>query len=192
MTTPHSHVVIGYDFTMSGTIALERAVALAVRAPFHYLHFATVIAPGSELPSVPRDDPADYVYAERVQRAVADLVGLELSASGGNDKVHFHVHARIGKPAAELLAVAREIGADLIIVGSNGRVGVQRLLLGSVAEQVMREAGCTVEVVRDKRYTDVPLADVIDVEPMHTYVQPHRYCYEDRRVALRPMEWPLY
>jgi hypothetical protein len=57
---------------------------------------------------------------------------------------------------------------------------------------VMREAGCTVEIARAKRYAEVELLPVEPVDPVHTYVPPHRYTYEDHRVCLRPAEWPLY
>jgi hypothetical protein len=110
-------------------------------------------------------------------------------------RVHFFVHARIGKAAAEILELAREVGADLIIVGSHGLTGVERLLLGSTSEHVVREAGCPVEVARPKRYAEVallPIEPVDPAQPRHTYVPPHRYTYEDHRVNLRPAEWPLY
>ncbi len=54
----------------------------------------------------------------------------------------------VGKPAAEIVKAAKDWPADLIVVGSHGRGGVERLLLGSVAEAVMRHATCPVLVVR--------------------------------------------
>jgi nucleotide-binding universal stress UspA family protein len=53
-----------------------------------------------------------------------------------------------GKPVEEIVRTAKDWGADLIVVGSHGRAGVQRALLGSVAEGVMRAAPCAVLVVR--------------------------------------------
>lgn len=53
-----------------------------------------------------------------------------------------------GEPAAEIVRAAREWGADLIVVGSHARHGLGRMLLGSVAEAVMRRAACPVLVVR--------------------------------------------
>jgi nucleotide-binding universal stress UspA family protein len=53
-----------------------------------------------------------------------------------------------GDPAAEVLALARETGCDLIVVGTHGRTGLGRLLLGSVAEQVVRKAPCPVLTVK--------------------------------------------
>jgi universal stress protein A len=53
-----------------------------------------------------------------------------------------------GDAAGVILAVAREIGAGLIVMGTHGRTGLGRLLLGSVAEQVLRKAPCPVLTVK--------------------------------------------
>jgi len=192
MSTHNSQVVVGYDFSGSGREALERAVAIATRAPFHVLHFVCVIEPHGSIPAVPHTGKVDYQYAEKVQEALADVVGQELRASNASDNIQFFVHARIGKPAEEILSVAREIGADLIVLGTKGLTGVERMVLGSVAEKVVREAGCTVEVARAKAYGDVQLLEIKEIEPHHHYVKPHRYSYENTRVQMRPTEWPLY
>jgi nucleotide-binding universal stress UspA family protein len=57
---------------------------------------------------------------------------------------------QIGDPLGEVVAAARDWPADLIVIGSHGRGGVERALLGSVAESVMRHAPCPVLVVRAK------------------------------------------
>lgn len=54
----------------------------------------------------------------------------------------------VGNPAAEILRVAGEVGADLIAIGTHGRTGVDRLLMGSVAENVLRQATCPVLTVK--------------------------------------------
>ena len=193
MTNINLQVVVAYDFSQSGNAALYRAIALAVRAPVHTLHFACVVdRHGPGLPvSVPHDR-IDYAYTERLQQALTELVAQELRAADLQGRVHFFVHVRIGKPADELLALAHEIGADLIIIGSKRLTGVKRLILGSVSEKVVREARCTVEVARPKTYEYVELDNIIEVEPHLSYVPPHRYSYEDRRLEHRPIEWPLY
>jgi nucleotide-binding universal stress UspA family protein len=53
-----------------------------------------------------------------------------------------------GDPASEILDIAREIAADLIVMGTHGRTGLSRFLMGSVAEQVVRKAGCPVLTVK--------------------------------------------
>ena|SRR5262249_49924934 len=59
-----------------------------------------------------------------------------------------HVKVAVGKPAEEIVRVAREEGVDLIVMGTHGRTGVQHLLLGGVAEEVARHAPCPVFTVR--------------------------------------------
>lgn len=53
-----------------------------------------------------------------------------------------------GEPASVIVAAAREIGADLIVMGTHGRTGLRHLLMGSVAEQVVRRASCPVLTLR--------------------------------------------
>jgi len=53
-----------------------------------------------------------------------------------------------GDPATGILEVAEEAGCDLIVMGTHGRTGLTRLLAGSVAEKVMRQAPCPVMTVR--------------------------------------------
>ena len=58
-----------------------------------------------------------------------------------------HRFLREGTPGAEVCASAREWGADLIVIGTHGRSGVSRLLMGSTAETVVRHAPCPVLVI---------------------------------------------
>jgi nucleotide-binding universal stress UspA family protein len=55
---------------------------------------------------------------------------------------------RLGDPRVEICEEARRWGAELIVVGSHGRTGLRRFLMGSVAQSVVRHAPCSVEVVR--------------------------------------------
>jgi nucleotide-binding universal stress UspA family protein len=55
---------------------------------------------------------------------------------------------RIGDPAREIASLAQECGAELIVVPSHGRTGAARVLIGSVAERVVRHAHCPVLVLR--------------------------------------------
>lgn len=53
-----------------------------------------------------------------------------------------------GDPAQEIISYARDTGMDLIVIGTHGRTGKDRILMGSVAEKVMREGPCSVLVVK--------------------------------------------
>lgn len=61
-----------------------------------------------------------------------------------------------GDPAAEIALYAAAAGVDVIVIGTHGRTGVDRLMMGSVAERVMRDAPCSVLVVKLPRGTTTP------------------------------------
>lgn len=63
----------------------------------------------------------------------------------------------VGRAAPEILAWAREHGTDLLVVGTHGRLGLKRLVLGSVAEHVVRQAPCPVFVIRPKELSEAAL-----------------------------------
>jgi universal stress protein A len=56
---------------------------------------------------------------------------------------------RRGDPRTQIIEEATTWRADLIVIGSHGRTGLERILMGSVAEYVVRHAGCSVEVARE-------------------------------------------
>ena len=59
------------------------------------------------------------------------------------------IAVRPGRPATEIVEAARELAADLIVIATHGRTGLQHVLLGSVAENVVRHAPCPVLTVRE-------------------------------------------
>jgi len=66
------------------------------------------------------------------------------------ERVGIKKAVRHGKASVEIIEMAREMQADIIIMGSHGRTGLSHVLIGSVAEAVVRHAGCPVLVIRDK------------------------------------------
>jgi nucleotide-binding universal stress UspA family protein len=185
------HVVVAYDFSPSAERALELAIETAQRDPRIVLHIVAAIPPEHGLPFAPVKK-VDYEYAEHVQTQLGDRARAAFGAYTPSHEIHFFVHARIGGAAHEILQLASEVGADLILVGSHGRTGVDRALLGSVSERVAREAKCPVLVARSRSYTDVDLLEVVPAEgPHRAYVKPHRYSYIEQRVQTRPSDWPL-
>ena len=61
-----------------------------------------------------------------------------------------------GNPATAILRAARENKCDLIVMGTHGRTGLNRLLMGSVAEEVVRKAPCLVLTVKAEVAADLP------------------------------------
>jgi len=68
----------------------------------------------------------------------------------------------LGEPAQEILAFSRKINAGLIVMGTHGRTGLSRLLMGSVAEQVVRAAHCPVLTAK------APFVETVDSRQLRT------------------------
>lgn len=192
MNTTHPSVVVAYDFSSIGTAVLDRAVALVSRAPSHILHFVTVIDAHAGVPGIPPEGHIDYQYADRVRDKMVEAIQQAFGTTKIPAEIHFFVHPRIGKPTNEILDLAKEVGADLILVGTHGFQGLERLVMGSTAEHVVREAGCPVLVVRPKVYPDVELEPVVEVERKYPIQsRAHHYSYSNSSVIMRPPEWPI-
>jgi nucleotide-binding universal stress UspA family protein len=67
-----------------------------------------------------------------------------------------HALVKSGHPRTVILACAEDWGADLIVMGSHTRHVIDRLLLGSVAEGVLKHARCSVEIIRERQHEAVP------------------------------------
>ena len=108
----------------------------------------------------PKGLPTSIAFAEGptaaddllAARADARRKGTEMLAyaAGQLEAARFHVKSELREGGAEqaILESAGEWRPDLIVVGSHGRTGFNRLLMGSVSERVVRNAPCSVQVVR--------------------------------------------
>lgn len=117
----------------------------------------TVVDP-EELPPILLDVPDPFIAEEAVHEAERRLeaeheerVRLHLEVEtrflvGAGIGVTLHV--RVGRPSDQILAAARELGSDLIVMGAHGHRSLEALLLGSTVERVTRHADCPVMVVR--------------------------------------------
>jgi len=80
----------------------------------------------------------------------------------GNPRIAVHHVLLEGDPAAEITRYSADARIDLIVIGTHGRTGEERLRMGSVAEKVMREAPCSVLVVKlPKRGSALTAPDAI-------------------------------
>jgi nucleotide-binding universal stress UspA family protein len=138
------NVLVATDFSPAADRAIEHAADLARRHGAGLLLVHATPAPSSlEVPPWPAGifaSPADCEPAGSQELAdeVERLAALGLTASGT---------CRPGPPARVILEEAARSGADLIVVGTQGRSGWQRFLLGSVARRVIEHAGCPVLAV---------------------------------------------
>jgi nucleotide-binding universal stress UspA family protein len=97
--------------------------------------------------------PAVAVYGDMILAPPAGTDFQEvkdklLRLQGPDSRVLAEHRLEEGVPAEEILRVAQECKSDLIVMGTHGRRGLRRLLMGSVAEQVMRNAPCPVITVK--------------------------------------------
>jgi nucleotide-binding universal stress UspA family protein len=96
---------------------------------------------------------------KHVEARLADF-GRKLEGRPGKAPGRVASHVSIDVPSAAIAQLAVDLSADLVLVGTHGRHGVSRLLMGSVAEAVVRWAPCPVLVMRPK--TESPAAPVIE------------------------------
>jgi nucleotide-binding universal stress UspA family protein len=90
-----------------------------------------------------------YTEAVEASRRQHEKLARELAAQLVAAGRSAEADVREGDAAAEILAAAKEADADLIVIGTHGRTGLERLLLGSVARNVLHHAACSVLVVRE-------------------------------------------
>lgn len=188
-------MVVGYDFSDTARVTLSRAIQLADSEPRHMLHIITVLDEHGGV-GVQSTGKTDYTTADEVHEMLIKEIEARLKADNPTREIRFFVHVRLGAPATEILALAQEVGAHIVLVGSHGRTGLRRVLMGSVSEKVVREAKCPVLVVREREYQDVELATVVEAPPDHAderpYIKPHRYSYSNQLMQPQKPSWPWY
>jgi len=131
------------DSKFSGDVL--RAIATQFRTEnteVRVLHVLEPIAPAP--PQMAAGYAPELEDQKKPARDLVERIANELRSAGF--KVETAVE--VGDIRETIIDSAAEWGADLIVVGSHGRSGIQRFLLGSVAEFVARHAKCSVEIVR--------------------------------------------
>lgn len=144
-------IVVGVDFTEVGDHALDESIRYAMKIDQSELHPVFVIAEPTKrkLGEAERhlEEGRDALRARVLERC-------EATGQRFDQEVVFHV--RLGDdPAAAIHQVAVDVDADLICVGTHGRRGLSKMLLGSVAQELVRTARIPVMVARPKQIDDV-------------------------------------
>ncbi|HVT26480.1 MAG TPA: universal stress protein [Lacipirellulaceae bacterium] len=139
------------DFSRYNDAALEYASTLAAEAgaTLHIVHVHDVRDLSSAM------GEASYLYAstwqEELEAARERLNRISPTVPG----VPCERHCLTGTPDEEIVNMAAEKSIDLIVMASHGRTGLSRLVMGSVAEGVMRKAPCPVLIVKQPHEKDV-------------------------------------
>jgi nucleotide-binding universal stress UspA family protein len=135
-------------------VTLLHVLSSSARTDVYYVTGAPITGPhpgfdplaggrvGAPLPSRPtvvRDDDGEAALTELRDLAAGAPAGLVA------------VEVAVGPPAETIVRVAGELAADLVVMSTHGRTGLQHVLLGSVAEKVVRLAPCAVLTVKYRR-----------------------------------------
>jgi nucleotide-binding universal stress UspA family protein len=174
-------IIVGVDYSDISALALAEAIKAARSRKLNHVHVVHAMSPvqtvgpmvGAYIPPVL--DPAKA--ADELQRFVEKRLAeaqRSLPDDGQPIVERLTTHLGVSDPREAITQLASDLDADLIVIGTHGRRGVSRFLLGSVAEGVVRIAPCPVLVVRPcgTAATKVP-----EIEP------PCPQCVETRRAS---------
>jgi nucleotide-binding universal stress UspA family protein len=138
-------ILLATDGSKAAELASSAAIALAnkTHAELHVVYVGAFV-PSSHIYPASKLEQIIGRITHRSQTLLGERIGL-IGAAGGDVSGD---HVRVGRPAEEIVALAEEIEADLIVMGNRGLGGVRRALMGSVSDSVTRYAHCPVMVVR--------------------------------------------
>jgi nucleotide-binding universal stress UspA family protein len=143
-STPHTstpHILAAIDYGEASTSVVEQAISVARKhglCTLHFLHVNQFSAEDEDGQEGLRFELLEWLGA-RLPQTDEELAGITVVA-----------HEACGEPWRAIVQMASDLLIDLVIMGTHGRKGVRRLMLGSVAEAVSRHCGCSVLVVRRK------------------------------------------
>lgn len=138
----YQDLLLATDGSDGARQATDHAIELAseLDATLHIVSVSEEGPHSSEKRDQLRTDPEDEATAaiERAEEAAATR-GVDVTTTVGH-----------GVPQDEIVSIADETGADMIVVGTVGRTGLDHILVGSVAEEVVRNASVPVVTVREQ------------------------------------------
>jgi nucleotide-binding universal stress UspA family protein len=180
-------IIVGVDFSEIAQEALHQAFDMAIlrRADNPEVHAVVVVDDGSGGLAIRRPAQAVREQMETAQALLNDQVAavrrLKMEGQPALPVIPTEVQVRVGDPVEQLVSVALETRASLVVIGTHGRRGLRRLVLGSVAERVARAAPCPVLIVRPRDVAAmeaIPRPEPIDPnapeQPAH---ETHAYRY---------------
>ena len=138
-------LVVAVDFSLPSIRALQTAIDLArqLRGELHIVYVADMKEQDSQ---VIEADGSDSVE----KRVIRDLEGQieALADDMSSDEIKVLIEIEYGDPTEGIVGLADKVNADMIVMGTHGRAGIQHLMVGSVAESVLRKTSIPVICVR--------------------------------------------
>ena len=157
-------ILVALDFSPLAERAFAEAIELAGRHERADLHLVSVV--DDERGVLLERRPPYGEMVDQARAALTTFVKDRLPRMGGGlpalAALRPVIHVRVGRIADQIASLAAEVRADLVVVGTHGRRGVERLLLGSVAERLVRIAPVPVLVVRERDFSAIEELPAID------------------------------
>ncbi|WP_292521405.1 universal stress protein [Methanoculleus sp.] len=137
-------ILVAIDGSEPANRALEEAFDEAGSRDTE-VHVVYVVESGL-FSSLPMDNTLEIIYSvlQKEGEDILESARKKADAAG----VSLTTHLRQGHAGSQIVSLAEELGIDLILLGSHGKSGVDRLLLGSVTDYVVRNSPITTMVVR--------------------------------------------
>ena len=144
-------VLVATDFSEPSEVAVRygRALADAFHASLHILH---VVPDSMALPWATRADGLAMADVQRQWEREANQRLQRMLPKQEREALHATLVTRAGDPVRQITSYAVETSADLVVLGTHGRGPVAHMLMGSVAERVVRTAPCPVLTVRHPQH----------------------------------------
>lgn len=154
MRMPWKKVLCPIDFSEPARAAMTAAIELCRHFDGDLTLFHSYQLPGYTLPegSVVASPKMLQELADSAERHLAEWRGL--ATQQGAPRVS--TAKAVGEPAVEIVEFARETRQDLLVLGTHGRTGLRHALVGSIAERVVRRAGCPVLTVHPEGHEREP------------------------------------
>jgi len=137
-------ILVATDFAESA----ERALACAVQLARRHGAELVLVHVYMDLPAYPEITAGQVEAIYEEQRAWIEAALERRARAARGEGLLARAVLRTGPAASTIAETAKDEGADLLVVGTHGRSGLDRLILGSVAERVVRLASCPVLVVK--------------------------------------------
>ena len=143
-------ILVPVDYSDGSRVAMEYALFLAERfdAEIEVLHVAEIPLGEEEHTVVKPDTGEEELLSELIMQQAVKAETEFLAPFVRDATIPIERSLLKGRPGKVIVEAATDRGADLIVMGTHGRSGFERLIIGSVAERVVRSAPCPVVVVR--------------------------------------------
>lgn len=143
----YQHIMAATDFSELGDRAVQRAaeLAIALGAKLTIVHVVPVASGGAFFPYYQVHDRLHE--RDEAQKAAVETLEGRVPKDVQEAGLEVRTEVRAGDPADVLVATIQELGADLVVLATNGRRGVRKMLIGSVTERVVRESHAMADVL---------------------------------------------